>query len=166
MPDARTPADLQRYIEAHGIQAELFRPAGETPTVEAAARAIGCDPEQVIKSVLFLVRRNAEREPVLVLVAGTAKIDYSALGALFGVGRKKVRMATPDEVVRHTGYPVGGVPPFGHPHPLPTYADRTVLAREILYAGGGDDRTMLKITREELLRVTGATVVEVTQVAP
>ncbi|MDQ7031050.1 MAG: YbaK/EbsC family protein [Ardenticatenia bacterium] len=84
-----------------------------------AARAIGCRPEQVIKSVLFLVKRGTAREPVLVLVAGTAKIAYSALGRLFGVGRKKVRMATPDEVMQFTGYPVGGVPPFGHPTPCP-----------------------------------------------
>ncbi len=163
MPDSPlTPADLQAYIQAHGIRAELFRPAGDTPTVEAAAQAIGCAPEQVIKSVLFLVKRGTEREPALILVAGTAKIAYQALGRLFGVGRKKVRMATPQEVLAVTGYAVGGVPPFGHLRPLPTYADRTVLAQDVLYAGGGDDRTMLKITRDELLRVTQARVVELT----
>ncbi len=164
MPDAPlTPADLRRYIEEHAIRAELFRPQGDTSTVEAAARAIGCAPEQVIKSVLFLVKRGAGREPVLVLVAGTAKIAYPALGHLFGVGRKKVRMATPDEVLAFTGYPVGGVPPFGHPTPLPTYADRSLLAQEVLYAGGGDNRTMVKIARDELLRVTGAQLVEIAE---
>ena len=162
MPLVRTPEDLQSYLEQHGIEARLFRPAGETPTVEAAARAIGCTPEQVIKSVLFMVKRNNRREPALVLVAGTAPISYRALGEVFGVGRKKVRMATPDEVIAYTGYPVGGVPPFGHPQPLPTFVDQTVLAQPILYAGGGDDRTMMEISRETLLRITRATVIDVT----
>lgn len=162
MPHAQTPDDLQRFLDEHGIEARLFRPAGETPTVEAAARAIGCAPEQVIKSVLFLVKRDGAREPALVLVAGTAQISYRALGALFGVGRKKVRMATPDEVIAYTGYPVGGVPPFGHPQPLPTFVDRTVLAQDVLYAGGGDDRTMMEVRLETLLRITQGRPVDVT----
>ncbi len=157
-----TPDHLQHFLDTHGIEARLFRPQGETPTVEAAARAIGCAPEQVIKSVLFLVKREGERQPALVLVAGTVSISYRALATILGVGRKKVRMATPEEVIAYTGYPVGGVPPFGHPHPLPTFVDRTVLAQDVLYAGGGDARTMMEVRLETLLRITQGRPVAVT----
>jgi len=66
------------------------------------------------------------------------------------------------QVVELTGYPVGGVPPFGHRSTIPVLLDRSVLALAVIYGGGGDDRTMLKISTRELLRVTEATVLPLT----
>lgn len=160
---ARTPADLQAYIDAHGIAAELVFPAQETPTVPAAAEAMGCEPDQIIKSILFLVEDGTtpERRPVLVMACGTARIDYKALAARFGVNRKKVRLAAADVVLRTLGYPAGGVPPFGHRTAVPALMDEAVTRQAVVYAGGGDDRSLMRITVDELRRVTGAEVVEV-----
>lgn len=157
-----TPADVERYITANGIEATLLSPEGETPTVPAAAEVLGCTPDQVIKSLLFLVKWNGgEREPALIITAGTNRVDYRALADTFEVSRKEVRMASFDEVLEITGYPAGGVPPFGHRDSLPTYVDRSVLENEIVFGGGGDDGTMLRIGVEELLHVTDATIVDV-----
>lgn len=156
-----TQTDFEQFIAQYNIDATFIDPAGDTPTVPAAAEALGCSPEQIIKSLLFLVKRNDDREPALVIAAGTARVDYRALAETLGVGRKEVRMASFDEVLQVTGYPAGGVPPFGHRDRLPTYVDETVLENETVFGGGGDDQTMLKIDVDELLRVTDAEVVDV-----
>lgn len=158
------PSDFEHYIAANNIEATLIYPDGETPTVPAAAEALGCTPDQVIKSLLFLVKQNGdEREPALIIAAGTNRVDYRALAGVFDVSRKDVRMASFDEVLEITGYPAGGVPPFGHHKLLPTYVDRSVLDNEVVFGGGGDDETMLRIGVEELLRVTNATTVDVVE---
>ncbi len=157
--DIHTPEDLARYIEQHGIEAKLVRPPHETPSVTAAARAVGCAPEQIIKSLVFLI----DGQPYLVIANGNARVSYRRLAAHFGVSRKRVRMASPDEVLKLTGYPAGGVPPFGLPNPLPVLMDPGVLDQEIVYGGGGDDHTLVRISTAELRRITQPTIVAIVE---
>jgi prolyl-tRNA editing enzyme YbaK/EbsC (Cys-tRNA(Pro) deacylase) len=147
-----TPADLACFIAANTIAAEIVPVASETPTVPAAAAALGVETSQIIKSLLFLIKD----QPVLVIASGETMVDRSILAARFGVGKKQIKLADPETVLRLTGYPAGGVPPFGHPAPLTTLLDRAVLAWDTVYGGGGDDRTLLRVAPGELARVTRA----------
>ena len=150
--EAFTPTDLAHFIAAHKIAAELAPMTAETPTVPAAAAALGVETGQIIKSLLFLVRDA----PVLVIASGDTLVDRRPLAARFEVGKKRVKLADAATVLSLTGYPAGGVPPFGHPAALPTLLDRAVLAWDVVYGGGGDDHTLLRIAPAELARVTGA----------
>src|SRR5512139_3034755 len=148
----RTPADLADFITSAGIAAELVPMEVETPTVPAAAAALGVAPAQIIKSLLFLVRD----EPVLVIASGDTLIDRRALADRFGVGKKQIKLANAETVLSILGYPVGGVPPFGYTTVVPVLLDRAVRTWDAIYGGGGDDHTLLRITPEELARVTNA----------
>ena len=152
MQESHTPTDLARFIAERGIAAELAPMTVETPTVPAAAAALGVEPAQIIKSLLFLVRDA----PVLVIASGDTPVDRRPIAERFGVGKKQVKLADAETVLRLTGYPAGGVPPFGYPAPLPTLLDRAVLSWDVVYGGGGDDHTLLRITPAELVRVTAA----------
>ena len=138
-----------------GIAGEIIRPGAPTPTVEAAAVALGVSLEEVVKSLLFLV----DRHPYLVIVRGTARVNTKKL--LKGVGGKKARIATREEVERITGFPVGGTPPFAHREALPVLIDRAVLSMEEVYAGGGSTDVMLRIRAADLLSASGGGVVDV-----
>lgn len=151
-----TPADLADFIVRTGITAELVPMPVETPTVPAAAAALGVAPAQIIKSLLFLVRD----EPVLVIACGDATVDRHALTDRFGVGKKQIKLADADTVLAVLGYPVGGVPPFGHASAVPVLLDRAVQAWDVVYGGGGDDHTLLRIAPAELARVTRAKWIE------
>ncbi len=168
MTPIRTPADLQQFLSEQAIQAELIRDVGHTPTVPAAAAVLGVEPDQIIKTLLFLVERpdDAALEPVVVISNGERRVDKRKLADRCGVGKKRVNLAAADIVLETLGYPAGGVPPFGHVTSLPILVDASVVALEtryggVIYGGGGDDRTMMRLTVAELLRVTGAELVEV-----
>ena len=159
-PAAPSPSPVQalaRFIAEHDITAEIVPMTLETPTVPAAAAALGVAPAQIIKSLLFLIRD----QPVLVIASGDRLVDRGVLAARFGIGKKQIKLADAETVLRLTGYPAGGVPPFGHPAPLPTLLDRAVAAWDAVYGGGGDDRTLLRIAPGELARVTGAEWIQV-----
>jgi prolyl-tRNA editing enzyme YbaK/EbsC (Cys-tRNA(Pro) deacylase) len=156
-------ATLAFYIEHNTVDATLVQPEQETPTVALAALALGCHTEQIVKSVLFLLRDGQQADPVLIITNGTSPIDFRKLADLFQIGRKRIRLAPAEVVLACTGYPAGGVPPFGFPQPVPTYIDRRVFDQPVVYGGGGDDRTMLRITPAELLRITRGQVVDVRQ---
>jgi prolyl-tRNA editing enzyme YbaK/EbsC (Cys-tRNA(Pro) deacylase) len=170
----RTPSDLQEFITANALTAQWLADIGHTPTVPAAALALGVASEQIIKTLLFLVDAPAadttpgERPPAAVVVIsnGERRVDTRLLASHLGVSKKRVRLAPAETVLRMLGYPAGGVPPFGHATTLPVILDATVLTAAahydgVLYGGGGDDRTMLRVTLTELLKVVQPEVVAV-----
>ena len=151
-----TTADLARFVAERGIAAALLTPAVGTPTVAAAAAALGVDERQIIKSLLFLVHE----EPLLVVASGVGLVDRRVLAERFATGKKQVRLADAASVLRLTGYPVGGVPPFGHPVRLNILLDKAIRKWDVVYGGGGDERTLLRISPAELARVTGGEWIE------
>ncbi len=147
---------VAQWMAERGIAGELIRPGEPTPTVETAAVALGVRPEQVVKSLLFLV----DGEPYLVIVRGTARVNTKKL--LNGVGGKKARIATREEVEDMTGFPVGGTPPFGHRRPLPVLIDPGVLGMDEIYAGGGSTDVMLRLRAADILHATSGRILDLT----
>jgi Cys-tRNA(Pro) deacylase len=147
--------DLKRFIDETRIVAKIVYLASDTPTVEEAARAVGCRPEQIGKTILFL----ADGQPCLVIANGVTRVGYKALADHLGTSRRRLRLAKPETVLSITGYPVGTVPPFGHRKVLPTIVEARVLEQETIYAGGGAINALIRLTTEELLRVSQAEVV-------
>jgi prolyl-tRNA editing enzyme YbaK/EbsC (Cys-tRNA(Pro) deacylase) len=146
-----TPDDLAAFIEKNDVKAEVIVLAEATPTVEDAARAVGTSSKQIVKSLLFLI----DGEPVLAIACGEARIDRRPIAQHFGVGRKRVKMADADSVLKFTGYPIGAVPPFGMPEQPTTLLDFRLFEHEVIYAGGGDIHALIKMNPLEIERVTG-----------
>jgi prolyl-tRNA editing enzyme YbaK/EbsC (Cys-tRNA(Pro) deacylase) len=148
--------ELSAYMQAGAIPGEILYLEVPTPTVEAAARAVGASPEQIIKSILFLV----DERPVLAIACGTSNIERRAIADLYGVGKKRVKLASPDKVLAISGYEVGAMPPFGHHQPLVTLIDRRVLDMDEAYAGGGAENALVRLNPREILRATHAQVMD------
>ena len=144
-----TPSDLAQYLTENDIDARLITDIGDTPTVPAAAAALGVSVDQILKTLLFYVKGA----PVVVISHGVEPVPARALADHFGVGRRQIKLARPAQVLAETCYPVGGVPPIGHCHTHPVVMAQTILDYEIVFGGGGDDRTMLRIPVAELQRL-------------
>jgi Cys-tRNA(Pro) deacylase len=151
--------NLQQFLDRHHIAADIIRLEEHTLTVEDAARALAVATGQIIKSLVFQVNGN----PFLVINNGLARVDRKKLAAYIGVGRKKVKFADPDEVLKMTGYVVGSMPPFGHKIRLRTLMDPAVIRQEIVYGGGGDINAMMKLAADVLLQATQAEVTELSE---
>ncbi len=145
-----TPDDLTAFIRKNDVEAEVIVLADATPTVEDAARAVGTSTKQIVKSLLFLI----DGKPVLAIACGEARIDRRPIAQHFGVGRKRVKMADSDSVLKFTGYPIGAVPPFGMPEQPSTLMDARLFEHEVVYAGGGDIHALIKVNPMEIERVT------------
>ena len=150
-----TPEDLALYLKQHNIEGEVILLDVPTPTVEAAAEAVGVHPDQIVKSLLFLV----EDKPVLVIANGTARIDRRLLCKHFGVSRRKTIFADPETVIELTGYPVGAVPPIGHRTPLLALVEPDILKQELVYGGGGSGSALMRLRPADILANVQAEVV-------
>ncbi len=125
-----------------------------TRTAEDAAAAVGCKVGQIVKSLVF----NVASDPLICLVSGSNRLDDRKLAGWAGVGRKKVKRASADEVRAATGYAIGGVAPFGYPQPLPVLCDADLLQYAMIWAAAGTPKAVFQITPQALVEATEATV--------
>jgi prolyl-tRNA editing enzyme YbaK/EbsC (Cys-tRNA(Pro) deacylase) len=133
-----------------GLAVEVRAFPDGTRTAEDAARAVGCAVGQIVKSLVFV----AGDRPVLALVSGDNRLDEGKLEALSGSG--VVRRASADEVRAATSYAVGGVPPFGHPAPIPTWIDHDLLTFDEVWVAAGTPHHVFALAPTALVEATGA----------
>ena len=132
-------------------------PAG-TKTAADAARAIGVEVGQIIKSLVFRVGGEA----VMALVPGDRRVDEAMLAAAVGGG--KVDRMDAVSVREATGFSIGGVPPIGHP--LPVYIDVGIARYGTVWAAAGTGTDVFAVGPDELIRVTRGKVVPLSRPEP
>ena len=144
---------VERFLaeaSALGLSPEVREFPEGTKTAVDAARAIGCEVSQIVKSLVFV----AGTEPFLALTSGPNRADEKRLSEL--MGGRPVRRADANEARSATGFAIGGTPPFGHSRPLRVFCDRDLLLHREVWAAAGTPNTVFPITPEDLLRVSGA----------
>lgn len=145
---------IRRFEEAArgaGLRIEVRRFPEGTKTAEDAARAIGCDVAQIVKSLVFV----ADGEPVVALTSGANRVDPARLTA--ALGASEARRANADEAREATGYAVGGTPPLGYARKLRAVLDEDLLAHDVVWAAAGTPDSVFPIHPRDLLRAAGAT---------
>ena len=143
MTESTTP--VGRALALAGVPHREFTHPGMVQSLEQAAEERGQLPEQVIRSILF---RLNEGEYLLVLVSGPRQIPWKGLRRYLGTAR--MTMASEQEVLAVTGYPLGAVAPFGLPQPVRCLVDEGVFQAGEVSMGSGVRNTAVILTGEVL----------------
>jgi prolyl-tRNA editing enzyme YbaK/EbsC (Cys-tRNA(Pro) deacylase) len=155
MPWPEPVERVAAFLRAAGAESRLEELDSPTPTAQAAAEAVGCDLEQIVKTLVFV----CDERPVLALVPGSHRADPAKIGD--AVGAAETRVAKASEVVTTTGFEPGGVAPCPPPAGVPVLVDRRILSNAVVWVGGGSDRHMAMLAPLELLRLTRGTTVDI-----
>jgi prolyl-tRNA editing enzyme YbaK/EbsC (Cys-tRNA(Pro) deacylase) len=152
--------NVARVVDAArraGLEIEVERFPDGTRTAADAARAVGCEVAQIVKSLVFM----ADDSPVLALVSGANRVDLVRLAKIVGAGA--ARRADGDEARAATGFAIGGVPPFGHPVLVTVLVDQDLLSHERLWAAAGLPDAVFPIRPADLVRASGGSVVHLSE---
>jgi prolyl-tRNA editing enzyme YbaK/EbsC (Cys-tRNA(Pro) deacylase) len=144
---------VDRVVSAateRGLTVDVRRFPEGTKTAQDAARAVGCDVGQIVKSLVFV----ADGEPFLALTSGSNRADQAKLAAVLGA--EHVRRADAEEARAATGFGIGGTPPFGHPRPLRVLVDRDLLLHNEVWVAAGTPDSVFALTPDDLMRAAGA----------
>jgi Cys-tRNA(Pro)/Cys-tRNA(Cys) deacylase len=123
-------------------------------TVEQAARKV--QVEKIAKSIVMV---DSNGDSLLAIVPAKSKVSHRKIKSLLAV--KDVRLASPEEVLEHSGYPVGGVPPFNSIKRV--LVDSEVLKNETVVVGGGDVDKLMEIKTNDIVSVLNPTVADIGQ---
>ncbi len=139
---------------AAGLDVEPVRfPEGSKTAADAAA-AIGCDVGQIVKSLIFAV----DGDVVLACVSGSNQLDETKLAA--AAGGTRCSRVDADIVREATGFPIGGVPPFGHTSALATFVDPDLLQYDVVWAAAGTWHDVFSLSPADLVRASSGVVTD------
>jgi Cys-tRNA(Pro) deacylase len=138
------------FLREAGAEARLEEFGSGTPTARDAARAVGCTPERIVKSLVLV----CDGRSVLVLVPGDRRADTAKVAA--ATGADEVRVAAPAEVEAATGFTPGGVAPFPLPDGVRVLVERSLLAHDRVWIGAGSPSHLASLKPTELLRLAHA----------
>ncbi len=156
---ASWPEPVERVATALRVAAASARIeefAEGTPTARDAARVVGCELDQIVKSIVFV----CDGAYVLALVPGDRRADERAIAR--AVAASAVRAARAEEVVEATGFEPGAVAPFPRGQVTEVLMDAGLFHHAVLWAGAGSESHMLSLAPAELQRLAGARSVELT----
>ncbi len=145
------------FLRAAGAESRLEEFASDAASAQAAADAIGCDLDQIVKSLVFMCGTRS----VLALVPGDRRADPAKIG--LAIGAPETRVARPAEVIAATGVAPGAVGPFPPPAGVPILVERTILSRAVVWVGAGSERHMAMVSPLELVRLTRGSTVDIVQ---
>jgi prolyl-tRNA editing enzyme YbaK/EbsC (Cys-tRNA(Pro) deacylase) len=150
--DALDAADSR---DGSGARSTVRMLADAATTAALAAAALGVEVGQIANSLIF----DADGEPLLILTSGAHRVDVPKVAVDLGITRLK--RASAEFVRTHTGQPIGGVAPVGHPKPLRTVVDEALAGYPEIWAAGGIPHAVYPTTYAELVRVTAGTPAQV-----
>lgn len=134
---------VKEYFKELGIEDRIRELNESGATVELSAKALGCEPCWIAKTLSFMVNGK----PVLVVAAGDVKIDNPRYKAQFGT---KAKMLTPAEAEELIGHAVGGVCPFAVNEGVEVYLDESLKRFETVFPACGSSSSAIELTINEL----------------
>jgi prolyl-tRNA editing enzyme YbaK/EbsC (Cys-tRNA(Pro) deacylase) len=147
------PEPVQRVaaaLRSAAVESRVEEFPDGTKTAEDAARAVGCDVSQIVKSLVFV----CDGRPVLVMIGGDRRADSAKVAA--AVPCEKAKIAGPDEVRAATDFEPGAVAPFPLPGIETVLVDEELLLHEVVWTGAGSHSHVLAIAPSDLVRLTRA----------
>jgi prolyl-tRNA editing enzyme YbaK/EbsC (Cys-tRNA(Pro) deacylase) len=145
------------FLRAAGAEARLEEFAADTSTAQAAAEAIGCRLDQIVKSLVLVCGTQS----VMALVPGSRRAD--PVKVALAAGADSARVARPPEVVTATGLAPGAVSPLPPPAGVQILIERTILSSTVVWVGAGTERHLAMLSPVELVRLTRGRTVDIVQ---
>lgn len=145
-PNGVTVRDALRAV---GVETDIVETLEGSPTAATAAAQLDIEVGQVCNSLIF----NADGRPLLILASGGHKVDVERVAAELGFD--SIHRPDADFVREHTGQPIGGVAPLGHPNRIRTIVDVHLASWDTVWAAGGHPHYVFPTSFDELVRITG-----------
>ncbi|MBM4323421.1 MAG: YbaK/EbsC family protein [Deltaproteobacteria bacterium] len=147
---------VQDALKALGFPNDVMELQSTTRTSAEAAQAVGCQVEQIAKSIVFRARQTDK--PILVIASGGNRVNEKRIEELISEPPGK---ADANFVRQKTGFVIGGVPPVGHLEKLEIFIDEDLLKYEEIWAAAGTPHAVFKLIPSDLIKMTGGRVISI-----
>ena len=118
-----------------------------------AANSLDVEVGAIVKTLVFVIRRQTHEIPVIALVAGDKRCNTDAFIKLLDIEGKIVKPDA-DRVKEITGYSIGGVSPIGLPSELHLIMDSSLKRFKTIWSAAGHSHCVFSSTYKQLKDMT------------
>lgn len=140
---------IKSWLKENNIDAVHLSFKESCHSVNEAAKAVNAGADEFVKNICII---DDQEMVIVAIVKGEDRVSIKSIEKILNT--KKLRLATPEEILSKTGYPCGGTPSFGFKALF--LIDSKVLEKDIVYTGGGSENSLIKISTKELQRANNA----------
>jgi len=151
-----SPQKVQEALKALGFIDQVVELQSTTRTSAEAAQVLGCQVEQIAKSIVFQGKQT--QKPILVIASGSNRVNENRIEDFIS---EPIGKADANYVREHTGFVIGGVPPIGHVEKVEIFIDEDLLRFEEIWAAAGSPNAVFKVTPSDLIKMTGGRVTSI-----
>lgn len=148
---------VQTALAGFGLDLVVVEFPESTRTAQDAANAIGCQVEQIVKSLVFQCRPSGKA--ILIAASGGNRVNEKRIKEIFG---EKIVRADAEFVRQVTGFPIGGVPPVAHTQPIETIIDKDLMQYQEIWAAAGTPNAVFPLKPQQLVLITAGKVEKIT----
>lgn len=141
---------VRAALDAAGIDTEIMK-TPQARTAADAAHAIGCEIDQIAKSIIF--RGDDSGLAILFITAGGHIVDTDKAARVAGEPLDKADAAL---IRAQTGFAIGGVSPVGHLNPIRAYVDPRLMDFDVIWAAAGTPHHVFRAKPAELQKMSNA----------
>jgi prolyl-tRNA editing enzyme YbaK/EbsC (Cys-tRNA(Pro) deacylase) len=149
----RSSRRMSEFLRERGLDFQVVTLDNSTRTSKMAADALGCSIAQIAKSIVFV-----DGGAIVVVISGDKRVDARKLSQLLG---DEVKIADAEAVRKHTGYVIGGVPPFPHDDGVTVLLDASLKRFDEVWAAAGTPHSVMRLTVEVLRELVSRDFVDV-----
>jgi|TARA_A100001035_G_C27758020_1_gene489802 prolyl-tRNA editing enzyme YbaK/EbsC (Cys-tRNA(Pro) deacylase) len=139
-----------------GIEIDILNLDVSTKTSQEAADAVGCDIEQIAKSIVFF--ESVQNKLVQIFVSGPNKVNLESFQNQTNL---RIEKADAEYVRESTGFAIGGVAPLGHKNRPLYFIDETLIDFHEVWCAAGTPSSLFKLKTEDLLKATEAKILNI-----
>ena len=150
---------VQDVLNNNNLECKVLELPSSTRTAIEAANAIGCEVDQIAKSLIF---RTVSGQPVLVLVSGPNRVNEKTIASYLG---EKIEKADADFTRDITGFAVGGIPPIGHKQAIDfIFIDQDLMKFDSIWAAAGTPNAVFNLQSKNLVEMTEGKIISISPV--
>src|SRR5690349_19386712 len=143
---SKSAQKVQDILSEKKMDVKVLELPASTRTAEEAAKAIGCEVAQIVKSLIF--RTKHTNKPILVLASGINRVNEKLIAKAAG---EEITKADADFTREVTGFAIGGIPPVGHKLKIETFIDEDLLKFKELWAAAGTPHAVFSINSADIV---------------
>ncbi|MCB1074421.1 MAG: YbaK/EbsC family protein [Simkania sp.] len=145
---------LKQYMNEHQVEGSHLSFEVSCHSIAQAAEAVNGNSSDFVKNVCMM---TSDDQLIVAIVGGEGSASSKKVGKVLGIDRP--RLATPEEILKKTGYPCGGTPSFGFSAIF--LIDPKVLEKDVIYTGGGSEKSLVKICPSFLQAINQGRIVNI-----
>jgi prolyl-tRNA editing enzyme YbaK/EbsC (Cys-tRNA(Pro) deacylase) len=147
---------FQDFLQDSKLETQVIELHRLTRTSKETAELIGCEVGQIAKTLIYKGKKS--HKPLCVILSGKNHVDEAKVAGYFG---EEIEKPDAHFIVEHTKFVVGGIPPLGYPLDNKPLIDKDLVAYPNIWAAAGTPYAVFRISPDDLQKITGARVVDI-----